>query len=379
MKKPIKSVCLIFLLVFTPCLLPAESIKVAAITDRTGPTHSVQEPLLEAIQFGVKQVNQKTVDTGFSIDLLPIDSKGTVLGARMAAKKALKQEVSAVIGPLRSSPALAAASVLQKAGIVMITPTATHPSITLQGEYIFRTCYTDTFQGKVLAEFAVSSLNASTAGVLINAKSRYSTGLAENFVQTFGKLGGKVLYQVDYLEKVTDPDKMVMKIKPEQPDVIFIPGYSKDTGTIIKNIRKQGINSLLLGGDGWGTAPIEKYAGDAVDGSFRTSFWHPDIPDAKSRAFVKNFKKTHGKIRRYDIATAYEAVMVLAKAARIAQSADPADIRNSLRRIRDFEGITGRMRFNENGDPVKPTVILTYENSKPLFHKTVSHETLRKK
>ena len=376
MKKQIKFVCLVFLLVVTPCLLPAESIKVAAITDMTGPHHLIQKPVLNTIQLAVQQINKNASESGFSIELLEIDSKGTVLGSRIAAGKAVKKEVSAVIGPLRSSAALAAASVLQKAGVVMITPTATHPSITLKGEYIFRTCYTDTFQGKVLAQFAASSLNASTAGVLINAKNRYSTGLAESFRQNFLRLGGKISYQIDYLEKVTDLDKMVRRIQQNQPDVIFIPGYSRDSGTIIKKIRKQGISSLLIGGDGWGTAPIGTYAGDAVEGSFRTSFWHPEIPDEKSRAFVENFKKNHGKIRRYDIATAYEAVMVLAKAARSAKSADPSDIRKSLHEIRDFQGITGSMRFNENGDPVKPTVILTYEKSQPLFHKTVSHETL---
>ena len=379
MKKHILPVFLMILFVAAPAGLTAESLRIAAITDMSGPHHLIQKPVLETIQLAVQQINKNAPETGFSIELLEIDSKGTVLGSRIAAKKAVKKEVSAVIGPLRSSASRSAASVLQAAGVVMITPTATNPSVTLQGEYIFRTCYTDTFQGKVLAEFAASTINAKTAGVLINAKNRYSTGLAESFILNFARMGGTIVYQADYLENVTDLDKMVRKVEPEKPDVIFIPGYSRDAGTIIKKIREHRIDSVLIGGDGWGTAPIGTYAGDAVDGAFRTSFWHPDLPDPKSRAFVEKFNKSHGKIKRYDIATAYEAVMVLAKAARNAPSADPADIRDSLNNINDFEGITGRMRFNENGDPIKSTVMLKYQKRQPIFYKTVSHETLLKK
>ena len=367
------------LFIFTPCLLPAKSIRVAAITDMTGPNRSVQKPLLQTIEFGVNRINQKSVETGLSINLVKLDSKGTVIGARMAAKEAVDRKSSAVIGPLRSSAALAAASVLQKAGVVMITPTATNPSVTLQGSYIFRTCYTDTFQGKVLAEFAVSSLNAFTAAVLINAENRYSTGLAESFIKNFSSLGGTIVYQADYLEKVTDLEKMVMKVRPEKPDVIFIPGYSRDAGAIIKKIRKQGLTSFLLGGDGWGTASIGKYAKDAVNGAFRTGFWHPELPGSKSRSFVKEFRNIHGNIKRQDIAGAYEAVLLLARAARNAESDNPADIRDSLNQIHNFEGLTGRMRFNKNGDPLKSIVILKYEKRQPMFYKTIAHETLLKK
>ncbi len=352
-----------------------EAIKIAAMMDLTGTKNSVQAPVMNTIKFAVNQANSRMAPLEKKIELIEIDTMGTVIGSRLAAKKTAANNVSAVIGPLRSSNAMAAADIFQKASVVMISPTATNPLVTRKGDYIFRTCYTDQFQGRLLAAFALSELNSSTAVVLTNTKDKYCIGLADSLMTHFRESGGEILYEGDYLEKVTDFDAMVKKAGQFNPDVIFIPGFSKDAGQIIKKIRRNNITATLIGGDGWGTSPIAKYAGDAVNGSFRTSFWHPDIPDEKSRAFVHSFEKRHGPITRFDIASAYDAVMILAEAILAAESADPRDIRNALSRTTDFKGITGRIRFDENGDPLKPAVILTYVNTKPVYYKTVFHET----
>ncbi len=349
----------------------ADTLNIGIISDLTGSSRDEQQSVRQAIELAVSDIKDQGDPGDISLNLIYFDNGGSVIGSRRAARNAIDSNVSGVIGPMRSSNALAAASLLQEAEIVMITPTATHPLITKDKDYIFRTCFTDFFQGKILARFAIRELSSMRAVVLTNTKDKYSKGLAASFIDHFVHQGGTIQAEKDYLEDVTDFSHLVTGLKQHDFDLVFIPGYSKDSGLIIKEIRQQGMSCRILGGDGWGTRPIHEFSGNAINGSFRSAFWHPDLPGQDSRRFAAAFETVYGRITRVDIAAAYEAVMLLVHGVNHAATLEGKDIKAALHADRTFTGVTGKIRLDENGDPLKQVVILKYTGNTAHFHKVI--------
>ncbi len=214
---------------------------VAAIYSKTGNAAYGSEFALTSIRLAVRGLNQDGGLLGRKIELIEMDNASTPLGSKKAAEKAVEMGVVAVIGPSRSSHSLGAAPVLQKAGIPMIASDSTNPDVTKVGNYIFRACFIDPFQGKVMATFAVRDLNAKTAVVLTNAGQKYSRGLAEFFIRSFRELGGNVLWEGKYLKETANFAPLIAKVKELAPDVVFVPGYAKDSGFIIREAVKAGV------------------------------------------------------------------------------------------------------------------------------------------
>jgi branched-chain amino acid transport system substrate-binding protein len=366
------------LMVIVPTLFPAaihaaESVKIAAIFAKTGQAVIVPSlrPEFCAIRLAVKGLNADGGLLGHPVEVLELDNQSTALGARQAAEKAVLAKVIAVIGATRSSHSLGMAPVLQAAGIPMISPVSTSPQVTLVGDYIFRVCFIDDFQGEVMAAFAIKDLKAKTAVVLTNTGEKFSLSLAKVFMEKFRKLGGKILWEGDYLGTATDFETQLIKTKALQPDVCFVPGYDNDSGFIIKQSRQLGISSIFLSGDGL-TDAIYKYAGNSVEGTYYSSYWHPADANSKSRQFVQTYEKEYGKIIEAVPALTYDAVMLLADAVKRARSIEPAKIKDALAETKAFKGITGEITFDENRNPInKPAVIQKFENGATLYVKTI--------
>lgn len=370
MKKRLQIIFILFFALIPTSGITGEKVKIAAVMEISGNAGSTYLSLLKTIRFAVDEVNQQGGFLGKEIELIEIDNRNSVIGSRQAAEKAVAAGVIAVIGSIRSSNSMAMAPVLQKARIPMISPCSTNPKITLAGNYIFRICFNDLFQSRVMAFFALNDLKAKTAVVLTNTKNRYCTGLAENFIKEFNAMGGMILWEGDYLEKVTDFNALIKKTKKLKPDVIFIPGYVKDSAHIIKKARVQSVSATFIGGDGWSDIMYD-YAGQAIIGSYYSTCWHPDLPLKESRKFVKQYRKLLGEIKYYSVALAYDAVMILAEAVDKSDSIEPEKIQNALAAIKGFKGVTGRIGFDKNGDPIKPAVILKFKNNRSVYVKTV--------
>jgi len=309
---------------------------------------------------------------GKPIELLEFDNQSTPVGAKLVAQKAVKADVTGVIGALWSSHSLAMAPVLQEAKIPMISPYSTNPKVTLLGNYIFRVCFIDTFQGAVMADFAINSLKAKTSIVLTDTSRDYSMDLAKFFMQTFKQKGGQILWEGDYIDETTNFSPLLEKIKNLQPDVVFIPGYYKDSGFIIKQARKLGLSMTFLGGDGWTDADIlYKYGGKAINGNYFVDQWHRDVDSKNSQTFVKQYEQTNKQIIGATVALSYDATMLLADAVRRANSLDTIQIQNALANTKKYQGITGYISFNQNGDPTKSAVILKLDEGKSMYFKTV--------
>jgi branched-chain amino acid transport system substrate-binding protein len=365
-------VTLLILGLLSPAIHAAETIKVAAIFAKTGDAATPNLMFFYAARFAVEKINKKGGLLGKQLELMEIDNQSTALGSKAAAEQAVKDGVSAVIGASRSSYALAMAPALQAAKIPMISPTATIPEFTLTGDYIFRACFVDDFQGAVMAAFAIRDLKAQSAVVLTNTGNKYSMGLAKVFVQQYKKDGGKILMEGEYLENVTDFRALLEQVRHLNPQVVFIPGYSKDTGFIMKTASEMGIKLHYLGGDGWSEEMIYQYAGDAVEESYCCSHWNKDNPDKLSRWFVESFERSYGRIVSYTPSLTYDAFMLLANAIKRANSIDTAKIREALAATKGFKGVTGEITYDGNRNPVnKPAVILKYGKKTIVYVKTI--------
>ncbi len=366
------SVLLFWLLLPSP-LFAADSVKIAAISAKTGQAVVVPglRPEYSAIQLAVKELNDAGGFLGHRIEVLEFDNQSTALGAKQAALEAIKAKVVAVIGATRSSHSLGMAPVLQTAGIPMISPVSTNPQVTLVGDYIFRACFIDDFQGEVMATFAAKDLKAKTAVVLTNTSEKFSLSLAALFIEKFKKLDGKILWEGDYLGDAVNFEEQLVKVKQLRPDVCFVPGYDADTGFIIKQSREMGVEAIFLSGDG--LQELYKYAGSAATGTYFVNHWHQEDQSSKSRHFVQAYQKENALTIDPVAALSYDAVMLLADAVKRAHSIEPKNIQTALAETRGFKGVTGEITFDANRNPVnKSAVILKFEKESWQYVKTIT-------
>ncbi len=341
----------------------SEPVKIALILGCTGIAAKDNAPAIKGAELAVEEINSNGGLLGHYLQMVIIDNKSTQLGSKFAAEEAVKLNVAAAIGAMWSSHSMPMINILQKAGIPMISPTSTKREVTLAHDYIFRACITDETQGRILAMFAYMDLKARTVVILKNINEEYSLGLAESFARFFIQKGGKILYSGNYQGNAVDFADILTETKNKHPDVIFIPGYARDSGFIVKQAVKTGIKSKFLGGDGWDDQ-MNTYGGNAVEGAYYVAHWHSDVLFAQTEHFLKLYRKKYGKKDNNVIPPlTYDSIMLFANAVRCAGSLDRVKIRNALAETKDFQGAAGTITFNDNGDPLnKKTIILRLEN-----------------
>lgn len=361
-----------FVIVSIMCLMfmfssieAAETFKIAVIYTWEGS--------FKQVQYAVKELNPQGTLLGKKIEFIELHIPETALGARLAAKQAVNAGANAVIGISQSSPALGMSSLLQTARIPTIHAYASNPEVTLMKDYIFRVYLIDSFQGKVMANFAVQDLNAKTAVVLTNTSRKQSVGLSQFFIEHFQRQGGQILWHGKYLDETTSFKSLLENIKSLPTEVIYLPGKPRDSGYILKQAREMGISTTFLGTDSWPNIEkgIEKYAGEAVNGSYYSSgelFSYPDAYSEELRALVDLYKNKYGE-EPWDMV--YDAVAVLFDAVRRANSSDPGEIRKALAATKNFQGVSGKITMDQNGNPEKSVLILKYEKRVPVYVKTV--------
>lgn len=323
--------------------------------------------LLEVIVATIARVNKKGGVLGRPLELKIYDNESTPIGSLAAARQAVADDVTAVIGAHWSSHSLAMAPYLQNAGIPMITPASTNPDVTLGRNYIFRVCFIDTMQGKAMARFASEQLQIDSVAILYNVDERYSIDLA-NFFQTEMMLQNrKVTLIKGYRGVSTDFSRIIDSLLRNQPDAVYIPGYTRDTALFMKQARAKGLTSIFLGGDGWDL--IEKLIDKEVDGSYQTVLWHPDMPFAETHAAIEILHETSESMAwNLSAPMGYDAVMVLVDAIERAGTTDRERIRDALAATRDFPGVAGPITFDSQGDPQdKGIVIVKFEQAQMKY------------
>lgn len=371
MKHKIPKICLAALLTLMISggnLFAAKNpIRIAAIFALSGIAQKHNAPLIPMLTLGVEEINNRGGLLGRRVELIFLDNQSTPIGSAKAAQDAVGLDVTAVIGSHWSSHSMAIAPVLQEAGIPMLSPGSTNPEVTRIGSYIFRMCFLDSFQGSAMARFARKALRARSAAVIKNIDEKYCIELGDFFASKFKEEGGEIVWEGDYRGNAVDFSEILAQIKPLRPEVVYVPGYTRDSGLLIKQAAVKGIKTTFLGGDGWDE--IQAIAGTAVEGSYQTHHWHPGVPFRQSRNLLTLYhEKYQEEIPNYGAPLAYDALMLLRDAVERAGSLEREKIREALADTKDFIGATGKIRFDENGDPQnKAVVVLQLRNGARHF------------
>lgn len=322
----------------------------------------------EGFQMAVDEQNAKGGVLGKKIRLITEDDQGKPEEARAAVLKLIKrQKVKALLGEFASSRSIAAAPEAQKAGVPMLSHGATNPKVTTFGDYIFRSCFIDPFQGEAMAKFAYNKLGARTAAILRDVKNDYSVGLAKYFAETFQKLGGKIVSDEAYSEGDVEFRSQLTSIKAKAPQVLFIPGYYTEVGLIAQQTRELGVKVPLLGGDGWDSPKTTEIGGKAIDGSYFSNHYAADDPDPKVQDFIKNFQAKYHKVPDAQAVLAYDAANLLFDAITRAGDTDGLKLRDALAATQDYPGVTGLITMDPQRNAQKSLVIVQYKNGKPVF------------
>jgi branched-chain amino acid transport system substrate-binding protein len=364
------SVVSIFLLVLP--LQAAGTIKIGAIFPITGPLATFGTSCANGAKMAIEEVNLRGGVLGSKIELLIEDDQYKPEEAANAAKKLIERDkVVALIAEVTSSVTLVVAPIAQQSKIVLLTPTATNPKVTQVGDYIFRACFIDDFQGEVMANFVYKNLKLKTAAILTAVTSDYSKGLAQFFKQKYTALGGKIVAEESYSEGDSDFRAQLTKIKAAKPEFVYVPGYYADVGPILLQARELGITVPFGGGDGWDSPVLLQTAGKAAEGCFFSNHYSPDSKELVVQTFVKNYQKKYGTTPDALAALAYDAAKLLVDAINRAGSTDSSKIRDALAATKGFRGVTGVITFDANRNPVKSAVIIEIKGGKQVYRATV--------
>jgi branched-chain amino acid transport system substrate-binding protein len=336
-----------------------DKVRIGVFMSTTGTTANFGISSVNGIKMAADEINAAGGINGKQVELLVQDDRSDASEAATIVTKFVTQDqVNAVIGEVASSRSIAAAPIAQNAKIPMLTPSSTNPEVTKKGDFIFRSCFIDPYQGAAIAQFAAKTLGAKTAAIMVDRKNDYSTGLEKVIDATFTKFGGKIVATQSYQEGDQDFNAQLTSLKGTNPEVIFVPGYYNDVGLIAKQARDKGITVPLIGGDGWDSEQLYKIGGTALNGSYFTNHYSPYDTEPKVQKFVKDYKARYNSTPDALAATAYDAANIMFDAIKRSKSLSGPDIRDALAATNAFPGVTGTVTFNENRDAVKPIVMI---------------------
>ena len=336
-----------------------DKVRIGVFMSTTGSTANFGISSVNGIKLAADEINAAGGINGKQVELLVQDDRSDASEAATIVTKFVTQDqVHGIIGEVASSRSIAAAPIAQNAKIPMLTPSSTNPEVTKKGNFIFRSCFIDPYQGAAIAQFAAKTLGAKTAAIMVDRKNDYSTGLEKVISETFAKFGGKIVATQSYQEGDQDFNAQLTSLKGSNPEVLFVPGYYNDVGLIAKQARDKGITVPLIGGDGWDSEQLYKIGGTALNGSYFTNHYSPYDTDPKVVKFVNDYKAKYGSIPDALAATAYDAARIMFDAVKRSKSLSGPDIRDALAATKDYPGVTGTVTFNENRDAVKPIVMI---------------------
>jgi branched-chain amino acid transport system substrate-binding protein len=338
----------------------------------TGSEASFGQETHNAIMMAIEEVNAAGGVSGRKVRILTEDDQSKAEEAANAVTKLITQNnVVAVLGEVASSSSLAAAPICQANRVPMITPSSTNPTVTEKGDYIFRVCFLDSYQGQSMANYLTNELKMKTAALLIDMRSDYSTGLAQFFEQQFVKNGGRIVARQSYAKGDNDFRSQLTAVRAANPEVIFVPGYYNDIGQIAMQARDLGIQQPFAGGDGWESPKLIEIGGKALEGSFYSTHYFPSDPNPIIQKFVTKYRQQHQRTPDGLAALAYDAALIVVDAIKRAGTTDGPKLRDAIAATKDFQGVTGTITLGPDRNPQgKSMVIVEVKNGElALKHK----------
>jgi branched-chain amino acid transport system substrate-binding protein len=361
----------------TACKKKKDGIVVGAYLSMTGGEAEFGVSTRNGIQIAIDELNARGGLLGQQVRLVVEDDRGDSTEAASAVTRLIDREGAAVIlGEVASSLSLSGGRVAQRRRVPMVSPSSTNENVTRVGDYIFRVCFIDPFQGAVMARFArgLQSGGAPTQRVAIfrDEASAYSTGLAQSFRRTFAQLGGEICDEQSYHKGDTHFSAQLSGMLAKQPQAIFVPGYYTEVALIAREARGAGYTGPFLGGDGWDAPALFRNDENKLVGSYFSEGFAPDHPTTPvGQSFVNAYRQRYQSDANGLAALGYDAMLVAADAIRRAASTDGAAIRAQLAATRNVEGATGRISIDAERNAVKGAVILEVREDAFRFHSAI--------
>ena len=355
-----------------------DTIKVGANFELTGNVANYGNATIEGLQLAIDEANEAGGINGKKIELVSVDDKSEAAESINAATKLISDDdVKVIVGPATTGLVLAETQTATDAKVPIIAPCATSPEATVENgkvkPYVFRSCFIDPQQGEVMATFAAKELKAKTAVIYVDNSSDYSKNLAKVFKEKFEAAGGKVVMEEAFLQKDQDFKATLTKLKTANADVMFVPAYYEEVGKIVKQAREMGINSAILGTDGWDDTKVVDIAGaDALNNTFFST--HYSEKDAEVQGFIEAYKKKYNRAPNVFAALGYDAGKMLVDALKRAGSGDTEKIREALEATKDLKVGTGTISMDKNHNPIKTAVILEMKNGEKELKAKIAPE-----
>lgn len=353
-------------------------IKIGEVSSMTGSEATFGTATHKGIELAFSEVNAQGGIKGKKIALIAVDDQGKPDEAATTVTKLINEDkVIAVLGEVASSRSLAMAPIAQANKIPMVSPSSTNPKVTQQGDYIFRVCFIDPFQGAVMAQFALDQLKIKKVAILRDVKSDYSVGLADYFAKVFAKGKGEIVGDISYSSGDIDFKSQLTAIRAKNPDAIFVPGYYTEVGLIGRQARELGMNMPFLGGDGWDSPKLKEIGGQALEGSYFSNHYSSESQSKNVQDFVKKFQDTYHEMPDGLSSLAYDSAMVLADAMKRAKTLDSTAIRDALAQTKDFQGVTDKITIDRDRNAVKSAVVLEVVKGEFKYKTTISPQSIK--
>ena len=338
-----------------------EVIKIGGLAPLTGGLAIYGITASNASKLAFEEINANGGILGKKVEFIVYDEKGDSTEAVTAYNRLVDDGIVALIGDITSKPTLAVAEIAAQDNMPMITPTGTQYNITEAGPNVFRVCFTDPYQGVVLANFAKQNLNAKTAAILVNNSSDYSDGIAKSFAEEAGKLGITIVGKEGYADGDKDFKAQLTKIAPTNPDVL-----------VATQAREVGINATFIGPDGWdGIAKaLDKSAYSAIENSYFTNHYSTQDTSEKVQNFIKSYKAKYNEDPSAFSALGYDAAYIVKASIEKAGSTDRKAVVEAMKNI-NYDGVTGQLTFDAKNNPVKAVTIIKVVNGNYTFDSVI--------
>lgn len=351
-----------------PAAEGANDIPVGVYAASSGSEAAFGQATVQGEQLAAEEINNNGGILGRKIRLIIEDDQGKAEEAASVVTKLITHDnVIAILGENSSNQSLAAAPIAQASKVPMISPSSTNPSVTKKGDYIFRVCFTDPYQGKAIAMFVRTNLQATTAAILRDNKNDYSVGLAEVIRKEFTARGGTIVAEQSYSGGDSDFRPQLTAIKATNPQVLFIPGFYTEVGQIAIQARDLGITVPMVGGDGWDSPTVIQIGGKSVDGCYFSDHYFVGEPRPAVKRFVAEIRKRSGKNPDANSALGYDALYTLTNAITRAGSLDRKAIRDQIAATKNYQGVSGVITMGPDRDPIKPVAMIKIDGGTTHF------------
>ena len=351
----------------------AEWILLGEVGSLTGSEAAFGISTRNGIELALEEANAAGGVKGKKLAVRVYDDQSKPEEAGSATTRLITQDhVVAILGEVASSNSLAMAPIAQENKVPMVSPSSTNPKVTEVGDYIFRVCFIDPFQGFVMARYAHDKLKFSKVAILTDKKSAYSEGLTEVFQKKFTEMGGKIVGVEAYGKGDTDFRAQLTNIKKLKPEGLYVPGYYQDVSLIAEQAKELGLKVTMMGGDGWDSEKLFELGGAAVEGSYVSNHYSAEDPSPRVQDFIRRYQEKFKTVPDSLAALGYDSARVTIEAMKRAPDLSGPSLQKAIAETKDFPGVAGVITLDEKRNPVKPAVVLKVEGGKFKYVDTVS-------